>query len=100
VIDKQNRTAYKTNITSIYCKEYMQRFIASVTQRGQVTLPKRLREQYGITPLSKIVIAADDLGIRIEPTQDITDLAGAFIPDESKPVLSAREEMENTYRRV
>jgi AbrB family looped-hinge helix DNA binding protein len=100
VIDKLTHTAYKTSITFVYNKECMQRFTASVTQKGQVTLPKRLREQYGIAPLSKVVIAADESSIRIEPTQDITHLAGTFIPDEPKPILAAREEMENTYQRV
>jgi AbrB family looped-hinge helix DNA binding protein len=74
-------------------------FTASVTQKGQVTLPKRLRERYGITPLSKVRIVADETSIRIKPTQDITDLAGTFIPKNAKPVLDAREEMEKTYRR-
>lgn len=74
-------------------------FTASVTQKGQVTLPKRLRERYGITPLSKVRIAADEASIRIEPTLDITDLAGTFVPKIAKPILKAREAMEKTYRR-
>lgn len=77
----------------------MLKFTASVTQKGQVTLPKRLRERYGIMPLSKVLIAADESSIRIEPTQDITNLAGTFVPNNAKPVMQAREEMEKTYNR-
>ena len=74
-------------------------FTASVTQKGQVTLPKRPVNAYGITPLSKVRIAADEASIRIEPTLDITDLAGTFVPKIAKPILKAREAMEKTYRR-
>lgn len=77
----------------------MQKYTASVTQKGQVTLPKRLREKYGIAPLSKVLIVADETNIRIEPTQDITHLAGTFVPEKMKAVMDAREEMEKTYNR-
>lgn len=77
----------------------MQKYTASITQKGQLTLPKRLREKYGIAPLSKVLIAADGTGIRIEPTQDITHIAGTFVPEKMKPVMNAREEMEKAYTR-
>lgn len=49
--------------------------------------------------LSKVLIATDETSIRIEPTQDITHLAGTFVPEQARPVLQAREEMERTYQR-
>ncbi len=74
-------------------------FTTSVTQKGQITLPKKLREKYGIAVFSKVVIAADKSGILIEPTQDILSLAGTFIPKKSKSVMNAREAMEKNYQR-
>jgi AbrB family looped-hinge helix DNA binding protein len=76
----------------------MQKFTASVTHKGQITLPKKLRQQFGIAPFSKVLIVTDDAEIRLEPTQDITQLAGAFTPQEMKPILQAREKMEETYQ--
>lgn len=77
----------------------MQQFIASITSKGQVTLPKKLRERFQIAPLSTVQLIADDAGIRILPNQDITHLAGTFVPKEMKPVLNARDEMEQSYQR-
>ncbi len=77
----------------------MLKFTASVTRKGQITLPKKLRERYGIAPLGKVLIAAGETSIYIEPTQDITHLAGTFVPAKMKPVMKAREEMEQTYQR-
>ena len=75
-------------------------FITTVTQKGQVTLPKKVRDQFGIAPFSKIAIVTDSTTIRIEPTQDILDLAGTFHPKKGKSVLKAREAMEKKYQRI
>jgi AbrB family looped-hinge helix DNA binding protein len=77
----------------------MLKFVASVTQKGQVTLPKKLRDKYGIAPMSKVLIGADNTGIHIESTQDITHLAGTFVPSSKKPIMKAREAMEVGYKR-
>jgi len=77
----------------------MLRFTTCVTQKGQITLPKKLRDRFGIAAWSKVIVAADAAGIRIEPTQDIVSLAGTFVPKIPKPVMDARDAMENKYQR-
>ncbi len=78
----------------------MQQFTTSVTQKGQVTLPKALRDRYGITPWSKVIVLGDDNGIQIKPTEDIIHLAGSLKPQKGKSVMAAREAIEKRYDRV
>jgi len=59
-------------------------YTTTVTQKGQITIPKALRDQYGITMRSKVLMVADSNGILIEPTQDILALAGTLMPKEKK----------------
>lgn len=74
--------------------------ITTVTQKGQITIPKSLREQFGVKAFSKVHIEADKDGIKITPSFDILDLAGKFKPcDRKKSVLFAREKMEKGYNR-
>jgi len=74
--------------------------ITTVTQKGQITIPKSLRKQFGMESFSKVYLKADKGAIKITSTYDILDLAGKFKPyDRKKSVLSAREEMEKSFNR-
>lgn len=73
--------------------------ITTVTQKGQVTLPKGFRDRLGIQPYDRVRVRATKNQILIEPTEDILDLAGSFVPKTKKPVMKAREAMEKRYRR-
>lgn len=74
-------------------------YLATVTQKGQVTIPQELRTKYGVKLLGKIKLEASNGFIKLTPSEDILDLAGTLKPKIKKPVLKAREEMEKTYQR-
>jgi len=76
--------------------------ITTVTQKGQVTLPRQFRKKLGIEKYDKVVITASKNHIKIKPTFDILDIAGTFHPrkNKNKSVLKAREYMETHYKRV
>lgn len=75
------------------------RMLTTVTQKGQVTIPLVLREQFGIKAYSKLRIEPLKDGIKLTPTTDLLDIAGTFIPKKKKSVLTARKQFEKTYRR-
>ncbi len=82
----------------------MNTFITTVTQKGQVTLPVNLRRQLGIQPFSrvKVVLAKTKNSIKIQPAEDVLDLAGTLKPkkNQNKNSLKAREVFEKNYHRV
>lgn len=77
----------------------MQVITTTVTQKGQVTLPKSIREAFNIDKYDKVIIEAKDDYIKIKPTFDILDIAGTFRPHRRKSVLKAREYMETHYKK-
>lgn len=74
--------------------------ISPVTQKGQVTIPVKMRKKLVIGQYGKVRLVAEKDHIKIYPTKDILDLAGTFIPKKMKPILKAREAMERSYKRV
>ena len=76
--------------------------ITTVTQKGQVTLPKILREAVGIKEYDKVVIEKDKNHLIVKPTKDILDYEGTIIPqkNKNKSVLDARKALEKSYQRV
>lgn len=78
----------------------MQMQLATVTQKGQVTIPFEMRNLLGIKPYSKVKISLYKKAVKLEPTPDILDLVGAFkIPKGAPGILEARELMERNYSR-
>ena len=73
--------------------------ITSITQKGQLTIPKHLRQKLGLTAYSKVHLTADKNSIKIVPTYDILDLAGQFKPKQKKEILKARQQMDEDYKR-
>lgn len=73
----------------------------TITQKGQVTIPKKLRDKYGFRKYDKVIIEPGKGHVKIKPVKDILDLAGTFKPKKNAnvSVLKAREEMEKTYQR-
>ncbi|MBV9658262.1 MAG: AbrB/MazE/SpoVT family DNA-binding domain-containing protein [Verrucomicrobia bacterium] len=49
-----------------------------VTSKGQVTIPKELREKFGIQPGAQVVFAAADDGIRLRKVVDRSKRLGIF----------------------
>jgi len=74
--------------------------ITTVTQKGQITIPKKLRDEFAIGKYSKVILEKSKNFIKITPAKDILDLAGSFIPKKVKSVLEAREAMEKKYKRI
>ena len=73
---------------------------STVTQKGQVTIPKKFREKLGIEPYEKVNIEAKKGHLKITPTVDILDFAGKYRAPKGKTALKAREEMAKNYQRV
>lgn len=74
-------------------------FIATVTQKGQITIPKGLREKLAVGKYSRVVLQAGKNFIKVFPTEDVLDFAGKYQPKEKKPILKAREKFEKQYQR-
>ena len=75
-------------------------FITTVTQKGQVTIPKSIRTQIGISLNGRVLIKANNNVVEIKPTFDILDLAGTIIPKKMKTIDMARKAMEKHYVRI
>lgn len=74
--------------------------MTTVTQKGQVTLPKIWRDALAIDPYDKVVVKKANDHLKIYPTRDILDIAGKYKAKKGQSALKARELMERTYRRV
>lgn len=78
----------------------MQVQLATVTQKGQVTLPVHMRSVLGIKPYSTVKVTFAKKAIQIEPVVDILDLAGFIKAPKGVDALKAREYMQTHYKRV
>jgi len=74
--------------------------LATVTQKGQVTIPVEMRNILGIKPYSKVVVSVHDKAVRLEPTFDILDFAPIGKAPKGMNALKAREYMQTHYKRV
>ena len=72
--------------------------LTSITQKGQITIPKHLRDKYKLEEYGKVTIEEGTDHIKIRPTQDILELAGSVHSVEGKSTLQARGEMEKRYK--
>ena len=79
----------------------MQTQLATVTQKGQITLPKNFRDYFGIKAYTKVAITKNLDHIIIKSVgPSIYDLVGKFkIPKSMPKILKAREVMEKNYSR-
>lgn len=70
----------------------------TVTQKGQITIPKFLRQKFGIKTFSKIYLKEENKAIKIIPSYDILDLAGKYKPKgQKRSAILAREDMEKNF---
>lgn len=74
--------------------------LSTVTQKGQITIPKKLRQRLEIKKNSRVFLKAEKKYLKISPVEDILDLAGKYKPKSKKPVLKARQTLEKKYQRV
>jgi AbrB family looped-hinge helix DNA binding protein len=50
--------------------------VVSVTKKGQATIPKRLRQKYGIK--DKVIFVENECGLVVKPAPTPDDLFGSF----------------------
>lgn len=77
-------------------------YTSSVTQKGQITLPKSFRDKLNINTREKVTITFENDYIKITPTKDIVALAGFLskkVVANKRDVLELREVFEGEYIR-
>ncbi|MGA3292238.1 MAG: AbrB/MazE/SpoVT family DNA-binding domain-containing protein [Candidatus Microgenomates bacterium] len=74
--------------------------LATVTQKGQVTIPFSFRKLLGIKPYSKVMISVSEKAVKLEPTFDILDFAPIGKAPKGMTALKAREDMQSHYKRI
>lgn len=81
-------------------------FTTTITQKGQMTLPKTVQEVLHLLTVKgvEISLAPAKKALKINPVPDFFSLAGyldTFIPPSKRiDPVKAREYMENNYERV
>lgn len=78
----------------------MQMQLATVTQKGQVTIPFEMRNLLGIKPYSKVMISVSNQALKLESTSNILDFAPIGVAPKGMNALKAREYMAKHYKRV
>lgn len=73
--------------------------ISTVTQKGQITIPKEFRQRLNIELNSRVSLKMGKKYLQVAPLKDILDLAGKYKPRVKKSVLKAREKFEEKYQR-
>jgi len=77
-------------------------YSTTITRKGQITIPKTIRDALKLPANKKILVEFKDeqKEIRLRPQPDILDLAGTFKPKKKADVLKAREAIEKGYERA
>lgn len=75
---------------------------ATITQKGQITIPKQIRDALALKPAQRIMIdlEKDTKEIKIKPVEDFLDIAKRIRVKKKISVLKAREYFEKNYERV
>ena len=75
-----------------------------ITQKGQITIPKAIRDLLGLTLGNKVLVSTNNNSVNLSKARDLMDKAGYIKASKSKRtiegILRARELMEKTYVRV
>lgn len=74
----------------------------TITSKGQITIPKPLRELLGLSTEQRIQIGLTphQNGVVIKPVSDLLTLAKTIKPKHAANVLKARQAFEAHYGRV
>jgi AbrB family looped-hinge helix DNA binding protein len=76
-------------------------YTRKVTKKGQVTIPKDIRDAFGIDARSEVIVYAskDDNTVVIKPASNLTDMREKLDIDNPIDPVKAREIMANNYER-
>lgn len=82
--------------SSIDCGE-----VISVSKKGQATIPKELRERFGIEAPGKVLVREVDGKVVVEPLPSVEEMRGVHAGDyEEGAVLSHLQEMRREDERL
>jgi AbrB family looped-hinge helix DNA binding protein len=70
----------------------MQHYYATLTERGQVTLPAEIRQKLGVKPRQKVHFAVDGDSIRIIPSEFTLESIRGMVPP-----LAERKTLDEIY---
>jgi len=73
--------------------------MTTITRKGQMTVPKALRERLHLAAPSRVVLDLEERTgrITVAPVEDILDLAGSLAPADVVPATEIRERMQDGY---
>ncbi len=71
----------------------------TITQKGQITIPKEIREVLKLKPSSRIVLELKNKEVKIKSASDILEMADKFKPKKKFSALKLRKKMEREYER-
>ena len=75
--------------------------VISVSKKGQATIPKELREQFGIEAPGKVLVREVDGRIVVEPLPSVTEMRGVHAGDYEEGVVVAHlQEMRREDERL
>lgn len=73
----------------------------TITKKGQITIPKPLRDFLRLDTSSKIILEPlNDYKVIIKTVPDILDIAGKFKTKKPESALKTRDAFEKKYKRV
>lgn len=77
-------------------------YITTITKKGQLTIPKEVREFLAILRAGKVILGLDQDKAKIALKQfNFLDLAGKFKPKGKKQdPVELREQMASSYQRI
>lgn len=73
---------------------------ARVTSKGQITIPKRVRDQLGLRPGDQVVFSVRERQAVVAKTADFLELAGAVPVPAAKRGTPWDRILEETHRRL
>ncbi len=76
-------------------------YTITITQKGQITIPKRIRDTLGLTKTDKVAVSFSNKAklIQIKPIRDFLTVAKELKISEKIDSVKARELMEKNYER-
>lgn len=75
-------------------------FSTTVTQKGQITIPKAFRDFLSIIPYAKVTLMQAKNHIKVYPAKNILMLSGILKKKKQKYMKNEREIMEKEYERI